>query len=102
MYKLRADVAIADSGLSVVRGLGDTPDGAFADPRHPALGWRSYGGQGGAPAIDWDAIRVAACVPETGVELIPTTATSSRWGSTDSTASIIARAATWARKSPRG
>jgi folate-binding protein YgfZ len=71
MYKLRADVAIADSGLSVVRGLGDTPEGAFADPRHPALGWRSYGGTGGAPAIDWDAIRVAACVPETGVELIP-------------------------------
>jgi folate-binding protein YgfZ len=71
MYRLRADVQIADSGLSVVRGLGDTPDGAFADPRHPALGWRSYGGQGGAPAIDWDAIRVAACVPETGVELIP-------------------------------
>jgi folate-binding protein YgfZ len=54
-----------------VRGLGDTPDGAFADPRHPALGWRSYGGTGGAPAIDWDAIRVAACVPETGIELIP-------------------------------
>jgi folate-binding protein YgfZ len=71
MYKLRADVAIADSGLSVVRGLGDAEDGAFADPRHPALGWRSYGGTGGEPAIDWDAIRVAACVPETGVELIP-------------------------------
>jgi folate-binding protein YgfZ len=71
MYKLRADVAIADSGLSVVRGLGDPEDGSFADPRHPALGWRAYGGQGGEPAIDWDAIRVAACVPETGVELIP-------------------------------
>jgi folate-binding protein YgfZ len=71
MYKLRADVAIADSGLSVVRGLGDAEDGTYADPRHPALGWRSYGGPGGEPAIDWDAIRVAACVPETGVELIP-------------------------------
>jgi folate-binding protein YgfZ len=71
MYRLRADVQIADSGLSVVRGLGDAPDGAYADPRHPALGWRSYGGEGGEPAIDWDAIRVAACVPETGVELIP-------------------------------
>ena len=23
------------------------------------------------PAIDWDAIRVAACIPETGIELIP-------------------------------
>jgi len=71
MYRLRADVAIADSGLTVVRGLGDTPPEAWPDPRHPALGWRSYGGQGGAPEIDWDAIRVAACVPETGVELIP-------------------------------
>jgi folate-binding protein YgfZ len=71
MYKLRADVQIADSGLSVVRGLGDAPEGALADPRHPALGWRSYGGEGGEPAIDWDAIRVAACVPETGIELIP-------------------------------
>lgn len=71
MYRLRADVQIADSGLSVVRGLGDPPEGAWPDPRHPALGWRSYGGDGGAPAIDWDAIRVAACVPETGIELIP-------------------------------
>ncbi len=26
---------------------------------------------GSAPAIDWDALRVAACVPETGIELIP-------------------------------
>jgi folate-binding protein YgfZ len=71
MYRLRADVQIADSGLRVVRGLGDAPEGAWPDPRHPALGWRSYGGEGGEPAIDWDAIRVAACVPETGIELIP-------------------------------
>jgi len=71
MYRLRADVGIEDSGLSVVRGLGDTPEGAYADPRHPALGWRAYGAEGGAPAIDWDAIRVAACVPETGIELVP-------------------------------
>src|SRR6056297_721303 len=28
MYRLRADVAIADSGLTVVRGLGDTPPDA--------------------------------------------------------------------------
>lgn len=71
MYKLRADVAIEDSGLSVVRGLGDPPDGAWPDPRHPALGWRGYGLEGGEPAIDWDAIRVAAIVPETGIELQP-------------------------------
>ena len=27
--------------------------------------------EGGEPVIDWDAIRVAACIPETGIELIP-------------------------------
>ena len=42
MYKLRADVTIADSGLNLQRGTGPAPDGALADPRHPALGWRSY------------------------------------------------------------
>ena len=71
MYRLRADVTITDSGLSVARGLGDPPEGAFADPRDPSLGWRGYGMDGGAPVIDWDAIRVAACIPETGIELIP-------------------------------
>lgn len=71
MYKLRADVVIEDSGLSVVRGLGEAPEGAFADPRDPSLGWRGYGMEGADPAIDWDAIRVAACVPETAIELVP-------------------------------
>lgn len=70
MYRLRADVVIEDSGLPVVRGLGDPPPGGFADPRDAALGWRGYGMDGGAPVIDWDAIRVAACIPETGIELI--------------------------------
>jgi len=71
MYKLRADVRIEDSALSVTRGLGDAPEGAYPDPRHPALGWRRYGIEGGTPNIDWDAIRVAHCIPETGIELIP-------------------------------
>ncbi len=71
MYRLRADVKIGEAGLPVARGLGDPPEGAWPDPRHPALGWRGYGIEGGDPAIDWDAIRVAAGVPETGVELIP-------------------------------
>lgn len=71
MYKLRADVQIEDSGLAVARGLGEPPEGACPDPRHPALGWRGYGIEGGAPEIDWDAIRVAHCIPETGIELIP-------------------------------
>ncbi|MDG4647389.1 folate-binding protein [Roseibacterium sp. SDUM158017] len=71
MYRLRADVTIEDSGLPVARGLGDAPEGAWPDPRHPALGWRGYGIEGGEPRIDWDAIRIAACIPETGQELIP-------------------------------
>lgn len=71
MYRLRADVGIEDSGLSVTRGVGDAPEGAWADPRHTALGWRAYGVEGGMPTIDWNAIRVAAAIPETGVELQP-------------------------------
>lgn len=71
MYRLRADVQIAATDLAVTRGLGDVPAGALPDPRHAALGWRAYGLAGTAPVIDWDAIRVAHCIPETGVELIP-------------------------------
>jgi folate-binding protein YgfZ len=72
MYRLRADVQIAPTALQVTRGLGPAPAGSVADPRHPALGWRHYGDTPGtAPVIDWDAIRVAHCIPETGIELIP-------------------------------
>ncbi len=72
MYKLRAKVAIAETGLKVSRGLGPAPAGALGDPRHASLGWRLYSeAGGGAPEIDWDALRVAACVPESGVELVP-------------------------------
>lgn len=71
MYKLRAYVAIKRSDLSVQRGIGDTPADAYADPRAKALGWRAYGkSTGGEPTVDWDAIRVALCIPETGIELI--------------------------------
>lgn len=71
MYRLRADVAIAASELSVTRGLGPMSEGAFADPRHPALGWRSYGQPGDVPNIDWTAIHVAHAIPQSGAELIP-------------------------------
>lgn len=70
MYKLRADVAIEATDLSVAQGVGDVPEGAFADPRHASLGWRAYDGRSGDIA-DWDAVRIAAGVPESGVELIP-------------------------------
>lgn len=70
MYRLRADVQITATDLAVARGLGPAPEAGFADPRHPALGWRAYGVAGGPARIDWDQIRVAHCIPESGVELI--------------------------------
>ncbi len=71
MYKLRADVQIAASLLNVKCGTGTPPENTLPDPRHDALGWRLYGAEAGDDGTDWDAIRVAHCIPETGVELIP-------------------------------
>ena len=72
MYRLRADVAITPAPLHVHRGLGPAPADALPDPRHPTLGWRAWRADPQSdPCIDWDALRVAALVPETGVELIP-------------------------------
>lgn len=74
MYKLRADVTITDAGLHMHRGLGDTPPDGFADPRHPALGWRAYRDTMQTDdTVDWTALRVAHMIPETGVELTPDT-----------------------------
>lgn len=70
MYKLRADVAIEPTGLTVSRGTGPAPSGAIVDPRHPDLGWRLYGGAGD-DGSDWDAIRVAHGIPESLIELVP-------------------------------
>ncbi len=73
MYRLRADVGIAETDLIVSRGTSPAPEGAYADPRHPALGWRSYGDAQISDDTDWDAIRVAHLIPETGIELTPDT-----------------------------
>ncbi len=70
MYRLRADVTIEQTDIVVARGLGDAPAGAFPDPRDPALGWRAYDGRETETA-DWEALRVAAGVPESGIELLP-------------------------------
>ncbi|MCJ1899279.1 folate-binding protein [Paracoccus versutus] len=70
MYRLRWKVGIEPTDLAVARGTGPAPGGAIPDPRHPALGWRLYGAEGD-DGTDWDAIRVAHCIPETLVELIP-------------------------------
>jgi folate-binding protein YgfZ len=71
MFKLRADVQIAPSDTCVKRGTGPLPQGALPDPRHSALGWRLYGTETGGDGTNWDALRVAHCIPETGIELIP-------------------------------
>lgn len=71
MYKLRADVSLSDSGLHVHRGLGAVPSGGFADPRHPAMGWRMFANSVQEnDAVDWEALRVQHCIPETQIELI--------------------------------
>ncbi|OED48165.1 aminomethyltransferase [Rhodobacteraceae bacterium (ex Bugula neritina AB1)] len=71
MYRLRADVQVGMTDLQVKRGTGTAPAGALADPRHANMGWRLYGAEGGDDGSDWDAIRVAHCIPETGIELGP-------------------------------
>ena len=71
MYKLRSEVTLEPTDIGVRRGTGDAPDGAIPDPRHPALGWRLYGAGAGDDGTDFDAIRVAHCIPESLIELIP-------------------------------
>ena len=71
MYRLRADVQIADTDIIVSRGTGDMPADAHADPRHAALGWRHYGDADISDETDWTAINVAQLVPTAGVELTP-------------------------------
>lgn len=73
MYRLRADVQIAETDLVVSCGTGDAPEGALRDPRHNALGWRLYGADDVSDQTDWTALRVAYLVPETGIELTPDT-----------------------------
>jgi len=75
MYRLRADVQMVPTDVTVRRGIGAPPEGALPDPRHPDLGWRAYG-LAGAEAldfepVDWEAIRVRHLIPESGIELIP-------------------------------
>jgi tRNA-modifying protein YgfZ len=71
MYKLRAQVQISATALHLSRGLSDAPTGALQDPRHTALGWRLYGDSTLPDDTDWDRVRVAHCIPESGIELTP-------------------------------
>ncbi len=69
MYRLRAAVTIEPTDLTVSRGIGAAPDGAYQDPRHPTLGWRAYGATDISDDTDWDALHVTHMIPQTGVEL---------------------------------
>ncbi len=72
LYRLRADVQIQPSPLTVSRGRGELLEGALPDPRHPALGWRLYADEAmPSVPVDWDAIRVEHVIPESGIELVP-------------------------------
>lgn len=73
MYKLRSDVRVEITDLQVQQGSGPVPEGAFTDPRHDALGWRQYTNAAAESHNDYDAIRVAHCIPEAGIELGPDT-----------------------------
>lgn len=73
MYRLRADVQIAEIDLVISRGTSAAPAGAMPDPRHSALGWRAYGETDMSDATDWQALYVAHLIPQTGVELTPDT-----------------------------
>ena len=71
MYKLRADVSIEPTDIIVSRGTGDAPEGAYLDPRSPALGWRYYGATDCSVATDWNALNTEHAIPEFGQELGP-------------------------------
>jgi folate-binding protein YgfZ len=87
LYKLRRQVRLipeGDTGVALVWGAEPAPPpGAMVvpDPRSAALGWRLYStdpaaclramGAAAATRADYDARRVEAAVPESGVELIP-------------------------------
>ena len=72
LYRLRADVHLEETDLSVARGVERAPEGALQDPRHPKMGWRLYG-QDLPPEMpfDWQAHRIRLGIPEAHSELTP-------------------------------
>lgn len=76
MYRLRSKVAITKVEMDIEIGTGAAPQGAFVDPRHPALGFRAYQpvaedrtGALTSDATDWDALRVEHLIPAYPEEL---------------------------------
>jgi tRNA-modifying protein YgfZ len=89
MYKLRADVTIADGAYDITARFGDTPDGAagtvtktgdslqYVDPRLPAMGTRiltPHDNKTTAAQVSYaayEAHRLALGIPEGGADIIP-------------------------------
>lgn len=70
MYKLRADVVIESTELCVSRGNDTPPSDAHVDPRDTTLGWRLISDQAQPESdADFDALHVAAKVPQWGKDL---------------------------------
>ena len=66
-FKLRSKIELeAIENINVFAGFGEPPAGAFADPRHPSFGWRSYKPMTGEPAPfeTWDRHRIALGIPD--------------------------------------
>jgi folate-binding protein YgfZ len=88
MYCLRRDAKVtgaSDLGVALIWGAAHEPAAGEAlvvpDPRCAALGWRIYAadpqaalalaGAAQAERAEYDALRVAHLVPESGIELVP-------------------------------
>ncbi len=81
LYRLRraVEITVAPLAVALLWGEGTPPEVALRDPRDPALGWRlhvadpaaSCAGLIQATLADYTARRVAAGVPEAGLDLIP-------------------------------
>ena len=70
MYKLRSKVDLFETKLHASRGIKDPPESCFEDPRGSFLGWRKYAYEKqNDEKVNWNALRVKHCVPETGIEL---------------------------------
>ena len=74
MYKLRADVQIAETDLHLHRGLDATPQDGMIDPRSKNLGWRAYrNAPQDTQPIDWAKIQVENLIPASAIDLTPDT-----------------------------
>lgn len=72
MYRLRRKIGLEMTDLAVSRGTGEAPDGAWPDPRDPALGWRHVGPDPlPEDDTDWEALHIRHAIPRAGHELGP-------------------------------